>query len=242
MRISWKSLSAGGAALVAYRGLALSQSAAPPAPTLPAIRGELERFTLTGRGDVDGFILKDGTEVKTAPTLSAQIAAIAKPGDRLTVHGLKAAALPLVQAVAVTDETSKQTVDDAGAPAARTLPPPPPPPAPRAPRAAALPPAAGGAGPAPLPVALSETSGRVRMALHGPQGEVNGALLESGAILRFPPDRGTQLTTLIQPQHAIVAEGISLTNALGTVVEVQQLGASRTQLVALTPPAGPRRP
>ena len=56
MRISWKSLSAGGAALVAYSGLALSQSPAPPAPTLPAIRGELERFTLTGRGDVDGFI------------------------------------------------------------------------------------------------------------------------------------------------------------------------------------------
>jgi hypothetical protein len=40
----------------------------------PTFRGEVQQFTLTGRGDIDGFILKDGTEVKTPPELSTQLA------------------------------------------------------------------------------------------------------------------------------------------------------------------------
>jgi len=220
-----------------------AQPAAPPAPQalvydpqqFPAIRGELERLTLTARGDIDGFILKDGTEVKTAPDLSTQIAFAFKPGDRVTVHGLKAAALPLVSAVSVTDEATHRTVTDSGA--AAPMSPPPPAPARRG-------------GPAQPPGASSETTGRVRMALHGPQGEVNGVLLDSGAILRFPPDQGVPLSALIAPRQTVVAEGTAITNALGTVVEVRQIGPSRTQLVAVGPPspplgdrgpAGPRR-
>jgi len=206
---------------------------APPAPQalvydpqqFPAIRGEIERLTLTARGDIDGFILKDGTEVKTAPDLSTQIAFAIKPGDPVIVHGLKAAAVPLVSAVSVTDEATHRTVTDSGA-SAPMSPPPRPAPTHRG-------------GPVPLLGASSETTGRVRMALHGPQGEVNGVLLDSGAILRFPSDQSAQLTSLIQPRQTVVAEGTAITNALGTVVEVQQIGPSRTQLVALGPPSPP---
>jgi len=193
----------------------------------PAIRGEFDRFTLTSRGDIDGLILKDGTEVKTAPALSTQIAFAIKPGDAVTVHGLKAAALPLVSAVSITDETSHRTVTDSGASAAAPANPPPPPGAP--PRG----------GPPQPSGPISETAGRVRMALHGPQGEVNGALLESGAILRFPPDQGARLSALIQPRQPVVAEGTAMTNALGTVVEVQQLGPSRNQLVPIGTASAP---
>ena len=113
MRIPSTPVSASALALVTLSSLALAQprgpapplapSSAAPQPAVfdpqqfPAIRGELERLTLTSRGDVDGFILKDGTEVKTAPELGAQIAFAIKSGDRVTVHGLKAAALPLVR-------------------------------------------------------------------------------------------------------------------------------------------------
>jgi len=37
----------------------------------PSIRGELERLTLTRRGEIDGLILKDGTEVKIFGSLHA---------------------------------------------------------------------------------------------------------------------------------------------------------------------------
>src|ERR1700761_8223200 len=69
-----------------------------PQQLLPVMQGELERVTFTARGDIDGFIFRDGTEVKTAPGLSTQLAFAMRPGDRISVHGLRAAALPLVRA------------------------------------------------------------------------------------------------------------------------------------------------
>lgn len=234
-----------GVALSALGGLALAKAPAPPPSVqtgvydpqaFPASRGEVERLTLTPRGDIDGFILKDGTEVKAAPDLSTQIAFAVKPGDRITVHGLKAAALPLVAAVSITDESTYRTITDSSA--ATATPPPRP-----------APPSRGG--PAQPSSPLSETRGRVRMALHGPQGELNGALLENGAILRFPPDQGVQLTAMIQPHQPVVAEGTTMTNSWGTVVDVRQIGASREQLFAVALPghplddrgaAGPRPP
>jgi hypothetical protein len=248
MQIPRISISAGGLTLMTLSGLGLAQgapppplSAAPPAPQaavydpqqLPAIRGELDRLTLTARGDIDGFILKDGMEVKTAPDLSTQIAFAIRPGDRVTVHGLKAAALPLVSAVSITDEVTHRTVTDSGL---------------SGPMMPSPPPRRGG--PPQPPGEISETSGRVRMVLHGPQGEMNGVLLDSGAMLRFTPDQDAQLATMIQPRQPVVAEGTVITNALGTVVDVQQIGPSRDQLVAVGPPsrpmddrgpAGPRR-
>src|SRR5579883_941971 len=70
---------------------------------LPALTGQVQQFTLTPRGDIDGMILADGTEVKTSTRLSTQIAYSVRPGDMVTVHGLRAAALPLIQAVSTTD-------------------------------------------------------------------------------------------------------------------------------------------
>jgi len=154
MRSPLPSISAGGLTLITLSTLSFAQDVAPPPPPapasppaavydpqqLPAMRGELDRLTLTPRGDIDGFILKDGTEVKTAPDLSTQIAFAIKPGDRVTVHGLKAAALPLVSAVSITDEATHRTVTDSGMSAATPITPPPPPA--RPPRGAPPPPAA----------------------------------------------------------------------------------------------------
>jgi hypothetical protein len=237
MQVPLTKLSAGAMALTVFGGFALSQEAFPPPPGVsaatqpaiydpqqfPAIRGELERLTLTARGDIDGFVLKDGTEVKTAPGLSTQIAFAIKPGDRVTVHGLRAAALPLVRAVSITDEISHRTIADTEM---INAPPPPPAPPPRG-------------NPPQAARAISETSGRARMVLHGAQGEVNGVLLESGTILRFPPDQTAQLVSFLQPRQPVVAEGVTLTNAMGTVVEVDQLGPSRDRLVAVGPPSPP---
>jgi hypothetical protein len=77
------------------------------------------------------------------------------------------------------------------------------------------------------------------MVLNGPQGEVNGLLLESGTILRFPPDPTGQLATALEPRQSVVAEGDTVANSLGTVVDVQELGPSRDRLVAVAPPMPP---
>jgi hypothetical protein len=249
MRSQWKTALVGGSTFLALSCSALAQNPPPAAASqppqatgqaplydpqqLPAQRGQVQQFTLTPRGDIDGLILTDGTEVKTPPHLSTQIAYAIKPGDTITIHGLHAAALPLVQAVSITNDATGRTVIDNGPPGPGRGPAPPPPPV-----ASAQP--AGG----PLP-GLTEVQSRVRMALHGPQGDVNGALLDDGTIVRLPPPEAYRFASLLQPGQVIVAEGAELVSAIGKVMDAQQIGTSRAQLslVEAAPGPGPgRRP
>jgi hypothetical protein len=186
---------------------------------LPATKGTISRYTLTPRGDVDGLILTDGTEVHFPPHLSTQLVYAIKPGDAVTVRGLKALSAPLVAAIAITNDATGYAVVDSGP----------------------------GAGPGPGPrgarKAMSLQS-RVQMSLHGPRGELNGAMLEDGTILRLPPPEAERLATLLMPGQTIVVQGDGLTTAMGRVVEVQAIGPSQAQLNFVQrpgpPPRGPR--
>lgn len=197
---------------------------------LPAYTGQVRQFTLTPRGDIDGMVLGDGTEIKTPPHLSTQLAYSIKPGDSVTVHGLHAASLPLVQAVSVTDDANGRTIIDDGPPGPGRRPGAPPASPPR-----------GAAADAESPISgLTEVQGRVRMVLHGPRGDANGALLDDGAILRLPPNEVSRLADLLQPGKTVVAEGAATVNALGKVIEVRQIGPSREQLGSVAAPPGPK--
>jgi len=112
MQSQWRPALIGASAIIALSTGALAQTPPspppgppPPAPgaapvydpqQLPIQRGQVQQFTLTPRGDIDGLILTDGTEVETPPHLSTQIAYAIRPGDMVTIQGLHAAALPLV--------------------------------------------------------------------------------------------------------------------------------------------------
>jgi hypothetical protein len=239
----WKAALFCGSAIVALTAGALAQDTPlpagqtpPPAPArqvpqptpgqtplydpqqLPAQRGQVQQFTLTPHGDIDGLILTDGTEVKTPPHLSTEIAYSVRPGDTVIIHGLHAAALPLVQAISITDEATGRTVIDNGPPRpGRGL----------------------DSGPLAAVPGLTEVQGRVRMALHGPRGDVNGALLEDGTLLRLPPPEADRFATLLQPGQTVVAEGTVLASPIGKVLEVRQIGASRDQLNQVEGPPGP---
>lgn len=86
MKALWKPVLLFGGALIASGGSAIAQN--PPIydpQQLPAQRGEVQQFTMTPRGDIDGLMLTDGTEVKTPPHLSTAMAFSIKPGDSVTV-------------------------------------------------------------------------------------------------------------------------------------------------------------
>jgi hypothetical protein len=80
----------------------------------------------------------------------------------------------------------------------------------------------------------------VRLALHGPRGDVNGGLLDNGTVLRLPPEEASRFANLLQPGQTVVAEGMATVNALGKVLDVRQIGPSREQLGSVEAPPGPR--
>jgi hypothetical protein len=69
---------------------------------------------LDAAGDVDGFILRDGTEVAFPPHLTSQIVFAIRPGDAVSVRGLKARALPLIDGNSDTNLVSGVTVTEGG--------------------------------------------------------------------------------------------------------------------------------
>ncbi|KTT34892.1 hypothetical protein NS201_01700 [Pseudomonas oryzihabitans] len=217
-------------ALLSVSGLVLAQTApAGSAATttaasaqIPTQQGQLKQFLINPRGDIDGLILADGTEVNTPPHLSEQLAATFKPGDNINVAGLRAASLPLVQAVSLTNVQTGKTVTDQGP--ERTGKPRPPPPAPGAERDG------------------DSLQGQIVQLLHGPRGDVNGALLQDGTALRLPPHEAVRLEALLKPGASVAARGELVANAQGRAFRVSALGADASSLQTLDTPRPPRGP
>jgi hypothetical protein len=209
-------------------GVAVAQSAATYDPAqLPAIQGKVAQYSLTPRGDVDGLILADGTEVRMPPHLGAQLAQAVKPGDAVTIRGLRARNLPLVQAMQVSNDAGGATVTDTGPGDG---------PGGKGGRDEARARGPGG----PDQQALT-AQGRVKAALHGRRGEVNGALLEDGTIIRLPPPEAQRLAAQIAPGTTVYVQGAGYAGPLGRVVAARAIGpdASSTTAVAAPPRHGP---
>jgi hypothetical protein len=193
---------------------ALAQPAATYDPQqLPAITGQVAQYSLTPRGDVDGVILQDGTQVHLPPHLGSQLVQTIKLGDSVTIRGLKAQSLPLVQALSIT-APSGQAVVDTGPPA--------------------LP-------PAPLATAYQwlDVQGRVREPLYGPRGDMNGALLDDGTQVHLPPEQAASLASDLQAGASLVAQGYGVAGAYGRALDARQIGESPTRLVRVGPPGPP---
>ena len=181
---------------------------------LPESRGRVKQYTLTPRGDVDGLILADGTEVKLPPHLSAQVVNTIRPGDEVSIRGFRARAIPLVEAASVTNVATGRSVSDNGPP--------------RGPDRGGM---------------QQAFSGRIVTALHGKRGEVNGALLDDGTQLHLPPPEAERFADWLQPGQMVSVRGELLDTTLGRVIDVQAIGASPGQMTELDgsrPPRGPK--
>jgi hypothetical protein len=73
---------------------------------MPETHGTVQRFTLTPRGELDGFMLTDGTQVHLPPHLSGELGAAVRIGDPVSVRGYRSPTVPLVVASAATDTSN----------------------------------------------------------------------------------------------------------------------------------------
>lgn len=202
------------AVMIAAEGSAAAQQVPATFDTSQQIeiKGRVAQYTLTPRGDIDGLILADGAEVKFPPHLSAQTAFVLKPGDSVTIRGVRAYAPSLFLAASIANDATGRAVIDDGGPAALQN------------------------------QTETAITGKVARVLHGPMGDVNGVLLDSSVILRIPPPEAPRWASLMQPGQVLSARGVLMTTALGSVLDARAIGASPDQLSQLAWPPRPPAP
>jgi hypothetical protein len=86
-----------------------------------------------------------------------------------------------------------------------------------------------------------QAEGVVQRALHGPKGEVRGALLEDGRMIRFPAHEAEGISELLYPGAHLAIRGEGLATEFGTVIEAREFGASDDNFRSFKPKK-PKKP
>jgi hypothetical protein len=185
---------------------------------LPEVSGTFERFLINPRGDADGMILTDGTEVHFPPHMWAELCAAIQAGEKTTikVRGVRPRGRDLIVAVAIETGDGKCIVDN-GPPKGHD-----------------------GEGKRHKHAAKpkhepTDAEGIVRRVLHGPKGEARGALLEDGRIIRMPPHEAERIAHLLSQGKTLAVRGEGLALALGTVIKAREVGVTEDDLQPLKP-------
>jgi hypothetical protein len=189
--------------------------ASPPAygaTAAPVAAGRIMQFLINPNGDVDGLLLADGTQVNFPPHLSQALLQIAKVGDAVSIQGVRGyGAEASVHATSITNAgTGRRMVDQ--------------------------PPAPGLAPSAPAVLTPLSANARVSRVLYAERGEMNGAILDDGMIVRFPPHIGVQMQNLLRPNAQLAASGYGTENAYGRALEATSLSVDGQSPIAVYGP------
>ncbi len=187
---------------------AFAQGAGPFDPNqLPAVSGKIASYTITPRGDVDGFLLTNGTEVHLPPFDSTALVYIVRPGDNVTIHGLRTRNGAMVAAMSVTNDATHATV---------TVEPP---------RhmqhwfGQAL-----------------QATGTIKETLHDPRGSANGVVLADGTQVRLPPHDAARLASMLAVGKTITVKGEGYQGLLGRMIAARSIGPDLEHMTPIRPP------
>jgi hypothetical protein len=187
--------------------------------SLPEVAGTLERFVLNSHGEVDGFVMNGQTQtpilVHTPPHKEGEVTRNAKVGDKLRVRGVRPRDADVLAAVAVTGESGRQIVDK-GPDHDRKHP--------------------------KIEHQKMQLEGTVRLSLFGPKGELRGALLADGTIIRIGPKEAEQLTKLLMPGTRIAVSGDGVETQHGRVVQAKEIGSEMDDLRPIKGPKHKAKP
>jgi len=181
---------------------------------LPTTRGVVKQFIPNPNGDLDGLVLIGDigklTLVHFPPHLTEQVKAAIRVGDMICVRGVKPRGAALISAVSLVAVDGNAIVDtgatDKDKHGTKEK----------------------GSGAERVE---EDVVGFVQLALHAPKGELRGALLEDGSVLRVGPKEATRFAVLLHPGAAVAARGKGLQTTYGTVIEAREIGPSLDELV-----------
>ncbi|HEY0746544.1 MAG TPA: hypothetical protein VGD63_07590 [Steroidobacteraceae bacterium] len=205
---------------------------------LPTVRGVITQFTLIPRGSTDGFFLDNGTQVLAVPLFSADLIKTLHSGDAVTIYGLKATGdKALVMALIVIDDQSNQSVLLGDIPLQLAMGQVPHHEHPPAGHDSATPSSTTAPTPASAPRAMH---GRVKLPIYGPRGDVSGALLDDGTVLRVASTEGARVAPFLRAGSVVWARGLASESPLGKLLLVEAIGPSEKELQPIGPWDGPQ--
>jgi hypothetical protein len=180
---------------------------------LPDVRGTVERFIVNPAGEIAGLILTYDNDrfllVHVPPHLQRELEAAVKPGESIRVRGIRPRDADMIAAVSLTANDGTVIVDNG-------------------PGADLKHPHQRGK---PSTVAFA---GTVRLPLFGPKGELRGALLDDGSIIRIEPKMAARFIEWLRPRASIAARGNGLETKHGRVVTAKEIGPDLSHLMSAT--------
>jgi hypothetical protein len=202
-------------------------------------QGIVKNLTTAPMGEIDGAVLDDGTEIHWPPHLADRFTAVVARGDHVRVVGRMEtgpAGDTHLEVQTVTNlRTNGSRENDAlpPGPGPRRRPLPPPPPGPRP-------------GAAQLGADLRTLQGTVQSLTTAPMGEIDGAVLDDGTVIHWPPHLADRFTTIVVRGDRVKVSGWIETAPAGyTHFEVLAATNLRTHASARNdiagPPPGPGR-
>ncbi|MGM4887473.1 hypothetical protein AB8A20_02245 [Tardiphaga sp. 604_B6_N1_1] len=182
---------------------------------LPETTGTIDQFIVNRHGETDGLLLTDGTEVHVPPHLSSALMQSVQLGSTVKIRGVRPRGVDMVSAVAIV--TPKGRILDEG------------------PQAREHEPMSKSVKHGPMSV-----QGVVKRPIHGPKGELRGAILKDGRIVRLPPHEAARFADLLRKGAHITVTGDGAKSSAGTVVEAHEVGSSADTLQRIEHKHGPR--
>ncbi|HEU4683622.1 MAG TPA: hypothetical protein VFS39_03870 [Nitrospira sp.] len=196
-----------GASLAADRDNDTPPSLSHP----PVAEGVVDRYLLHPRGEVNGLLLQDGTQMHVTSRAARRLIDIVQPGDRVRIHGRRIDRLPLVEGDVIVNVTDGATLT---VPYRLDLPIPPLEERP--------------------PVNEMKAHGTVRFLLYDHlKDDVNGVVLSDGTQVRLPPDVGARFPASLQPGMHLEVEGYGVDTPHGRVLEATAIGRKGRPLTYL---------
>jgi hypothetical protein len=188
-----------------------AQKPVPPASpdrTTPttSVHGTVSQYMMNPEGLVDGILLSDDTIVRFPPRMSQQLVETVKPPDLVNVDGF-VEYQGTVHATAITNPASQKSVVD-------------------------IPPSPQNLAPGPVQEVRQPMSatGTIKVLTHAARGEIDGAVLDNGTIVHFPPPVGAQYANLFQVGAPLAAAGYGTSNTYGRSLEATSIGPSADHL------------
>jgi hypothetical protein len=171
------------------------------------VTGRVESLTTAPRGEIDGAELDDGTVLHWPPHLADRFSDVVKKGDRVKAVGWQETGPEgdrRLEVKTLTNTDTKATAENEGpGPRDRRRGPPPP----------------------PRPRGRAKTiEGTVERLTKAPKGEIDGAVLDDGTTLHWPPHLEDRFARLIDKGDRVKAVGFEETTKRGDEhFEVQSL-------------------